>query len=243
LGIGEPLGFLRPWVKLFRGERLGTATQGLTGAEIFSKLMGSVGIGALALVFALIWTTLLSTLAIARGRGRWAASLDIVAAFALGTPVFIASLLLAPVAAERGHYVPELAGAFAMSIWPGAFLSLLVSDTVRIELRREYVKTAQGKGLSYWRTWLKHVLPNVIPTLLDSLVPVTTALLAGSFAAERVLGLPYFGQLYVLAVLHRQLGVVVVATTLFATILAAVAIVVESVRTLADPRARDRLAQ
>src|SRR5262249_60619962 len=31
LGIGEPLGFLRPWKKLFSGQRLGTSAQGITG--------------------------------------------------------------------------------------------------------------------------------------------------------------------------------------------------------------------
>jgi oligopeptide transport system permease protein len=68
---------------------------------------------------------------------------------------------------------------------------------------------------------------------------VATALLAGSFADERVFGLPYFGQLYVLAVLQKQVAVVVVATTVFASLLVAVGLVVELVRLLVDPRARE----
>ncbi|MFL5321990.1 MAG: peptide ABC transporter permease, partial [Myxococcaceae bacterium] len=77
---------------------------------------------------------------------------------------------------------------------------------------------------------------------LDALPPVATALLAGSFAAERVFGLPYFGQLYVLAVLQKQLPVVVVATTLFAAVLVAVRLVVEVVRLVVDPRSREERA-
>jgi len=84
------------------------------------------------------------------------------------------------------------------------------------------------------------VLPNLWPALLDSLPPLATALLGGSFAAERVLGLPYFGQLYVSAVLQKQLAVVVVATTVFAALLVAVSLLVELVRVVVDPRARDR---
>jgi oligopeptide transport system permease protein len=68
---------------------------------------------------------------------------------------------------------------------------------------------------------------------------VATALLAGSFAAERVLGLPYFGQLYVAAVLQKQVAVVVVATTVFAALLVVVTLAVELVRLLVDPRARE----
>ena len=67
---------------------------------------------------------------------------------------------------------------------------------------------------------------------------MATALLAGSYAAERVFGLPYFGQLYVVAVLQKQVAIVVVATTCFAALLAAVGLCVELVRLLVDPRAR-----
>ena len=42
---------------------------------------------------------------------------------------------------------------------------------------------------------------------------------------ERVFGLPYFGQLYVLAVLQKQVAVVVVATTVFASVLVLVGLV------------------
>ena len=108
------------------------------------------------------------------------------------------------------------------------------------ELARDYVRTALGKGLSRAVVLRRHVLPNLIPALLDSLPPVATALLGGSFAAERVFGLPYFGQLYVSAVLQKQLAVVVVATTIFAALLVAVSVAVELVRLVVDPRARER---
>jgi oligopeptide transport system permease protein len=85
----------------------------------------------------------------------------------------------------------------------------------------------------------RHVLPNVLPALLDAVAPVATALLAGSFAAERVFGLPYFGQLYVLAVLQKQVAVVVVATTVFASLLVMVGLVVELLRLWVDPRAQE----
>jgi oligopeptide transport system permease protein len=54
-----------------------------------------------------------------------------------------------------------------------------------------------------------------------------------------VLGLPYFGQLYVLAVLQKQVPVVVVATTLFAAVLVGVQLSTELVRWVVDPRTRE----
>jgi oligopeptide transport system permease protein len=101
------------------------------------------------------------------------------------------------------------------------------------------VRTAASKGLAPGTVLRRHVLPNVWPALLDAIGPVATSLLAGSFAAERVFGLPYFGQLYVLAVLQKQVAVVVVATTVFASLLVIVGLVIEVLRFLVDPRARE----
>ncbi|NVJ25600.1 MULTISPECIES: ABC transporter permease subunit [Myxococcus] len=242
LGIGEPLGFLRPWQKLWRGERLGTSAQGVTGDELARKLSGSVGVGLLALPLALTWALGFAMVRTRWRRGRWAALGDVVPALAFGTPVFIPALLLAPSVVERGNMLPELCAALVTSIWPGIFLGTLVGDALETELSRDYVRTALGKGLAPGTVLRRHVLPNVLPALLDAIGPVATALLAGSFAAERVLGLPYFGQLYVLAVLNKQVAVVVVATTTFASLLVVVSLAVELTRYAVDPRSREARA-
>ncbi len=239
LGLGEPLGFLRPWEKLFRGERLGTSAQGVTGDELLLKLSGSVGVGLVALGLALTWALVFALLRARWRRGRLAILGDALPAMAFGTPVFIPALLLAPAVVERGHLLPELSSAFVISLWPGIFLGTLVADALETELARDYVRTARAKGLSPGTVLWRHVLPNVLPALLDAVAPVATALLAGSFAAERVFGLPYFGQLYVLAVLQKQVAVVVVATTVFASLLVMVGLVVELLRLWVDPRARE----
>ncbi|WP_375771873.1 ABC transporter permease [Archangium gephyra] len=239
LGLGQPLGFLRPWEKLFRGERLGTSAQGITGDELLWKLSGSVGVGLVALVLALGWALAFALLRARWRRGRLSVLADALPAAAFGTPVFIPALLLAPAVVERGHLLPELSAALVISVWPGIFLGTLVADALDTELSRDYVRTALSKGLSRRAVLWRHVLPNVLPALLDAVGPVATALLAGSFAAERVFGLPYFGQLYVLAVLQKQVAVVVVATTVFASLLVLVGLAVELVRLLVDPRARE----
>ncbi|WP_425334877.1 ABC transporter permease subunit [Myxococcus stipitatus] len=242
LGIGEPFGFLRPWEKLLRGERLGTSAQGITGDELARKLSGSVGVGLMALPLALAWALGFALVRTQWRKGRWAALGDIVPALAFGTPVFIPALLFAPAVVERGHMLPELTAALVTSIWPGIFLGTLVGDSLETELSRDYVRTALGKGLAPSTVLRRHVLPNVLPALLDAVGPVATTLLAGSFAAERVLGLPYFGQLYVLAVLNKQVAVVVVATTTFASLLVVVSLGVEVLRHVVDPRSREARA-
>jgi oligopeptide transport system permease protein len=239
LGLGQPLGFLRPWEKLFAGERLGTTAQGVTGDELFEKLGGSLVLGAVGLALALL---LAIVFALARSRLKqtrlWALG-ELIPAAALGTPVFITALLFAPAVVERGHFLPQLAAAFAMAVWPGIYLGTLVGGALESELGRDYVRTARAKGLSSGAVLVRHVLPNVAPAFLDSLGPIATALLAGSFAAEKVLGLPYFGELYVEAVLQKQIAVVVVATTVFASLLVLVTAALDLLRALIDPRARE----
>jgi oligopeptide transport system permease protein len=238
LGLGQPLGFLRPWEKLVKGERLGTTAQGVTFEEMMVKLSGSAGIGLGGLALALLWAAGFALLRAGSSRASEAAGAGLPA-IAFGTPAFIPALLLAPAVVERGHLLPELAAALVVSVWPGVLLGTLVADALRQELSSDYVRTAAAKGLPRARVVARHVLPNVMPALLDSLPPTATALLAGSFAAERVLGLPYFGQLYVAAVLQKQVAVVVVATTVFAALLVVVTLAVELVRLLVDPRARE----
>lgn len=244
LGLGEPLGFLRPWQKLARGERLGTSAQGVTGEELLQKLGGSVGVGAIALGLALLWALPCALLRVRLQRSaRLGALAEALPALAFGTPVFLPALLLAPAVVERGHYLPELCAALVISVWPGVLLGTLLADTLRAELARDYVRTARGKGLGERAVLLRHVLPNLLPALLDAVGPLAVGLLAGSFAAERVFGLPYFGQLYVLAVLQKQVAVVVVTTTTFAAMVAGVGLAVELVRLQVDPRARDEGAR
>lgn len=239
LGLGEPFGFLRPWEKLFLGERLGTSAQGVTGEELLEKLGGSLAVGTVALALALVWAALFAALRVQLAGTRVGAVGELVPAFALGTPVFIPALLLAPYVVERGHLLPELAAALVVSLWPGIYLGTLIAGTVRDERARDYVRTARAKGLSASTVLTHHVMPNVVPALLDSLAPVATSVLAGSFAAEHVLGLPYFGELYVLAVLEKQVAVVVVATTVFSALLVGVGAVLATVRARVDPRARE----
>ena len=239
LGLGEPLGFLRPWQKLFAGERLGTSAQGVTGPELLEKLGGSLAVGAVALLLALVLALGFALLRTRWRRTRLGSAGELLPAIALGTPVFIPALLFAPAVVERGHFLPELAAAVAIAIWPGVYLGTLVAGAVEAELARDYVRTARAKGLSARRTLFTHVVPNVAPVFLDSLGPIATALLAGSFAAERVLGLPYFGELYVEAVLEKQVAVVVVATTIFSALLVLVTSLLELLRRRIDPRARE----
>lgn len=238
LGVGTPLGFLRPWEKLLAGERLGSDALAYDARDFWAALGGSARMGGLALLFALLQG---AAFAFARLKARRAAlPLSTVPALVYATPAFLLALLAAMVTTTPrfdADWYPLL-GAWVMSVGPSAFIGVVLHGALTHELSQLYVTAARARGATERDVLLKHALPNALPALLDAVGPVAAALLAGSFVVERLFNLTHFGFLYVYAAQHMELGVVVVATTLFACVLVAVSVLVELARLWVDPRAR-----
>ena len=122
-------------------------------------------------------------------------------------------------------------------------MGVILAGALQSERQKPYMATAAAKGLRPLRALLFHALPNALPALLDAVTPVATSLLAGSFVAERLFNVTYFGFLYLYAAQHMELGIIVVATTVFASLLVAVSLGVELLRFAIDPRARAALQE
>ena len=242
LGVGTPLGFLRPWQKLLAGERLGSDALAYDARDFRTALAGSAAMGALALLLALVQGALYAALRLRVRRG--AALVSALPALVYATPAFLLALLAAMVTTTP-RFDPdwyEALGAWVMSVGPAAFMGVVLHNALDGELGKTYVTAARARGASERALLWRHALPNALPALLDAVGPVATSLLAGSFVVERLFNLTHFGFLYVYAAQNLELGVVVVATTLFATVLVAVSAAVEVLRQLVDPQAR-RAAQ
>lgn len=240
LGAGRPLGFLRPWQKLLAGERLGDGARSYSGAEIARALAGSLRVGALALGLALAGGIAFALLAVALRRTAAGPLIDLLPSLAYGTPAFLLALAVATRTSvatgdDLAAFEPVMAAVIA--VWPACFLGSLLADALRRELALPYVRAALARGRSRPGAALHHALPNALPVLLDALPPVGTAVLTGSFAVEKLFNVTYFGFLYVDSAVERQLGVVVVATTLFAAVLVGLSLVADVLRRALDPRA------
>jgi oligopeptide transport system permease protein len=240
LGVGQPLGFLRPWQKLAAGERLGDDAFSYTAADLARALGGSLRLGLVALLLALAWGTAYAAARLTlRGRGP-AALLETLPAIAFGTPAFLLALMVAMLTARPGFDVAwnDLLASLVMSAGPGVFVGVVLHDALKAEVARPYFTTALAKGLSRGAALFRHALPNALPTLLDAVGPVATSLIAGSFVAERLFNVTYFGFLYLYAAKNMEVALVVVATTIFASLLILVSTAVEAARLLVDPKAR-----
>lgn len=241
LGLGQPLGFLRPWQKLAAGERLGHGGRSYTGVEIGRALLGSLRIGAMGLLLALVTGVAYALLRAHHGRGRLASALSTLPPLIYATPGFVLALLVARTtglaADDSEARLYEPIAALVLAIGPAAFIGVVLHGALLDELQRPYVLAARARGLSDGQALLRHALPNAFRAVLDALPPLATSLLAGSFVVEKLFHLTYFGYLYLDAAQHRQLALVVVATTCFAALLVTVSLVTDLLRALADPRA------
>ena len=240
LGLGAPLGFLRPWEKLIAGERLGHGGRSYSGAEIGRALLGSVRIGAMGLLLALLTGGAYALLRAHHRRAPLADALSALPPLIYATPGFVLALLVARTtglaADDSEARLYEPVAALVLAIGPAAFIGVVLHGALLQELERPYILAARARGLPERQVLLRHALPNASRAVLDSLPPLATSLLAGSFVVEKLFHLTYFGFLYLDAAQHRQLALVVVATTCFAAMLVSLSLVTDLLRALADPR-------
>jgi ABC-type dipeptide/oligopeptide/nickel transport system permease component len=170
-------------------------------------------------------------------------ALEIVPAVVFGTPLFLFAVVvvLGAVALGIPFHKSALLASGCMAVAPGTFIGVVLSDALLAERARPYFVTALAQGLSPRDALVRHALPNALPALLDAVSPIAASLLAGSFVCENFFQLKGFGLVYLEAARIADPGVVVVATTVFASLLLVVSLIVELVRLAVDPKTRRAL--
>lgn len=107
-----------------------------------------------------------------------------------------------------------------------------ISDVLRLE----FVRTARAKGVPLWSVYGRHVLANVMPSLVVLFALSLPGLLAGSIFVESVFAWPGLGRATLTAILARDYPVVMGATVFYATAVIAANLSAELVLPLLDPR-------
>lgn len=107
-----------------------------------------------------------------------------------------------------------------------------VADT----LRMDFVRTARAKGVGTGGVYGRHVLANVLPTLVVLFALSLPGLLAGSIFVESVFAWPGLGRATLTAILARDYPVVMGATVWYAIAVIAANLAAELSLPLLDPR-------
>jgi peptide/nickel transport system permease protein len=98
------------------------------------------------------------------------------------------------------------------------------------------VRTARAKGVSRGSVYFRHVLRNVLPSLIVLFALSLPGLLAGSVFVESVFAWPGLGRATLTAILARDYPVVLGCAVLYAAAVLAANLAAELALPLVDPR-------
>lgn len=105
-------------------------------------------------------------------------------------------------------------------------------------IHEDYIRTARAKGLSQWRTVVRHALKNSMIPVVTVFGPLTVGVVTGSFVVERIFGIPGMGEFFVTSVTNRDYPVVLGTTLLYSVGLVLANIFVDIMYAWLDPRIR-----
>jgi len=169
----------------------------------------------------------------------------VVAVLGISVPSFILAtflqylfgmkLDLLPVA-RWGSFDHSILPAFALAALPMAFIARLTRSNMVEIMQQDYIQTAKSKGLNSFQIVIRHALRNALLPIVTYLGPLTTAILTGSFAVEKIFGIPGLGQWFVMSITNRDYTVIMGITVFYSAILMVSIFFVDILYCVIDPR-------
>lgn len=234
LGLDKPLvvRYLLYVGGIFRGDLGDSLWTGKTvTSSIAERAAPTIEVGVLAIVLGSIVGVLIGTISAVRQDGvidyllRSTAILSLsVPNFAIATGIIVFPAIwwgISPslryvsfTEAPIDHLKILIAPAIVLGLSLSASVMRLMRTTILNELRQDYVRTAESKGLRYRTVVMKHVLKNALIPVVTLLGLQVAFLIGGSVITESVFAIPGVGRLLLGSIQSRDYpvlqGVVVV---------------------------------
>jgi oligopeptide transport system permease protein len=144
--------------------------------------------------------------------------------------------ILPPALFEDWRYL--IMPAITLGAAPAAYLARLMRSSLLEILGKEFIRTAEAKGLSGHIIILKHALKNSLGPVITVLGPLTAMLITGSFIVEKIFSVPGMGRYFITAVTNRDYPLVMGVTVVYAVLIVIMNFIVDVLYTLIDPRVR-----
>ncbi|HSW86271.1 MAG TPA: ABC transporter permease [Rhabdochlamydiaceae bacterium] len=220
--------------------------QGRTVTEIISEgFPVSLTLGIEALCISIICGIGLGSIASLKHL-KWQDQLAMVCAVVgISVPSFIIATFLQYLLAMKMDLLPVARwGTFSQSIMPAlslaalptAFIARLTRTNMVEVLQSDYIQTARSKGLNSFQILIRHVMRNALIPVITYLGPLTAAILTGSFAVEKIFGIPGLGQWFVMSITNRDYTVIMGTTIFYSAILMFSVFIVDILYCVIDPR-------
>ncbi len=177
---------------------------------------------------------------------RWQDHLTmVIAVIGISVPSFILASFLQYVLAMKLDLLPVARwGSFAQTIMPAislaalpmAFIARLTRANMIEVMQQDYIQTAKSKGLNAVQIVLRHVTRNALLPVVTYLGPLSAAVMTGSFAIEKIFGIPGLGQWFVTSITNRDYTVIMGVTIFYSAILMLCVLLVDLLYCFIDPR-------
>lgn len=202
-------------------------------------------LGIEALCISLFGGLILGSIA-AFNHNKWKDHLTmVIAVIGISVPSFILATFLQYLLAMKLDLLPVARwGTFAQTIMPAlslaalpmAFIARLTRSNMTEVLQQDYIQTAKSKGLNSFQILFTHAARNALLPVVSYLGPLTAGVLTGSFAVEKIFGIPGLGQWFVMSITNRDYTVIMGTTIFFSAFLMICVFIVDALYCLVDPR-------
>ena len=214
---------------------------------IADNMWASMQLGGMAFGMAVILGIPLGVIAALR-QNKWP---DYVSTFisviGIATPSFVLAVLLVLIFAVTLHWFPTsgwrgpeywVLPTIALSGYGIAQVARYTRASMLEVTRRDYVRTAQSKGLKERTIVTVHMLRNAFIPVVTILGPLLAGLVTGSFVVESVFAIPGIGRFFVDAIFQRDYGLIMAVTLIYAILIAVMNLIVDVAYAWIDPRIR-----
>ena len=204
-------------------------------------------LGVMAFILAVLVGIPLGVIAALRQNGLPDYLSTAVSVIGIATPSFVLAYLLVLVFASGLHWFPTggwkgpntwIMPTVALAAFPIASIARYTRASMLEVTRRDYVRTAQSKGLKERTIVVIHMIRNALIPVVTILGPIFAALVTGSFIIETIFFIPGIGSFYIDAIGQRDYGVLMAMTMLYAGVVAIMNLVVDVAYAWIDPRIR-----
>ncbi len=209
----------------------------------------SLKLGIAAIVLALVFGTLLGSLAALRQNSSVDYGVMGTAMLGIAIPGFVVAPLLSLVFGVHLGWLPAggwEGGAVRNMVLPVTALALpqiaviarLTRGSMIEILHSDFIRTAHAKGLPARLVVFRHALPGALMPVVSYLGPAVAGIVTGSVVIEQIFGLPGIGRFFIQGALNRDYTLVTGVVIFYGSLLITANLIVDLVYGWLDPRVR-----
>jgi oligopeptide transport system permease protein len=207
----------------------------------------TVHLGVMAFLLAVVVGIPLGIFA-ALGHNRWPDYLSTsISIIGIATPSFVLAILLIVIFSIQLGWFPTggwkgpqywVLPTVALAGFPIAVIARYTRASMLEVTRKDYIRTAQSKGLGNRSVVSRHMIRNALIPVVTILGPTLAFLVTGSFIIETIFSVPGVGRFYISAISTRDYSLLMAMTILYAFAVAFLNVVVDVLYAYIDPRIR-----